>query len=122
MIWLNNVRIESENGRTRVFVNDVELNLLTSISFNQEFDTVPEFAFETVGLPNIVAKDARVVCDFTPSTVREAVCVLENALKRDIDLYDAFRCSILSAIADAPDNCMTGELASRILDRIIGKG
>lgn len=118
---MNNVRVESKDGRTEVFVNDVKLEKLRSIVFEQDFDTVPCFTFETVGLPNIVANGANVVCDFTHDTVLDAVYVLMNTLKSDIELYDAFRSSILSAIMEAPYSCSKCELAGRILDRMIGK-
>lgn len=122
MIWLNNVKVENNGRYTKVFLNDVELRTVHSIDFEQTVGELPQFTFDVYGFPRIVIENADIVFKYHPETVRESIVILNDSLQKDMDLYDAFRCSILSAIAESPDNCMSGELASRILDRIIGKG
>lgn len=118
---MHNVRVKSDEGGTEVFVDDVKLEKLRSISFRQELDVLPSFVFETVGFPNIIANNSNIDYGFTPATIVDSVLVLMKTLRSDIELYDAFRSSILSAIMEAPDNCSKCELAGRILDRMIGK-
>lgn len=119
---MNNVRVESssETG-TRVFVGDSELKNVRSITFEQDFDNCPEFIFRTAGFPNIAVEDAAVKFEFTPNTSLDAAKVLRHQLFSDIELYDAFRSSILSAIREAPDDIYDYELAEMILKRIMGK-
>ena len=94
---------------------------MTAISFEQTVDTVPTFTFNVCGNPKLVFDDALVNINFTTPTVESAVAVICRALNTDAVFYDAFHASILSAIREAPSVCNECELATRILDRIVGR-
>ena len=66
-------------------------------------------------------QNANIRLEHTPNTVREAAEMLRHELLTNVCVYDAFHASILSAIQEAPSVCNECELATRILDRIVGR-
>ena len=118
---MNSVMVNSNGRVTNVYIGGMPLKNIQRITFEQEVDMAPVFEFEVVGLPSISVDNADIRFEFTPRTVVEAVSVLREQLMKDAELYDAFHASILSAILEMPDDFSGCELATRILDRIIGE-
>ena len=84
---------------TEYYINDKKIERVKSIDFRVAVDGVPEFTFETIGLPDIdMSGDIRF--KFTPETVQQAVMVLRNELLTKGTLYNCFLESMLSALDD----------------------
>ena len=84
---------------TEYYINDKKIERVKSIDFRVAVDEVPQFTFETIGLPDIdMSGDIRF--KFTPETVQHAVIVLRNALLTNATLYSCFLESMLSALDD----------------------
>lgn len=84
---------------TEYYINDKKIERVKSIDFRVAVDEVPEFTFETMGLPDIdMSGDIRF--KFTPETVQQAAPVLRNELMIRGELYCAFLESMLSALDD----------------------
>ena len=84
---------------TEYYINDKKIERVKSIDFRVAVDEVPQFIFETMGLPDIdMSGDIRF--KFTPETVQQAALVLRNELMIRGELYCAFLESMLSALDD----------------------
>lgn len=84
---------------TEYYINGKKIERVKSIDFRVAVDEVPEFTFETMGLPDIdMSGDIRF--KFTPETVQQAALVLRNELMIRGELYCAFLESMLSALDD----------------------
>lgn len=84
---------------TEYYIGDKKIEHVKSVDFRVAVDEVPQFTFETMGLPDIdMSGDIRF--RFTPETVQQAVMVLRNELLTKGTLYNCFLESMLSALDD----------------------
>lgn len=84
---------------TEYYIGDKKIEHVKSVDFRVAVDEVPQFTFETMGLPDIdMGGDIRF--RFTPETVQQAVMVLRNELLTKGTLYNCFLESMLSALDD----------------------
>ena len=122
---------ESWRG-TECYIGGNKVNNVKSVDFRVAVDEVPQFTFETLGLPNIDMY-GDVQFSFTPETVQQAAVVLINELSKRGDLYDVFLSSMRSAIDDnfrnGNETCVDAldigqadfdEVAELMLNRLIG--
>ena len=122
---------ESWRG-TECYIDDKKIKKVKSVDFRVAVDEVPQFTFETMGLPDIdMSGDIRF--RFIPETVQQASIVLRNELIANKDLRGTFLTSMLSALDDdfwnsreaACDQLDIGyddfkEAAELMLNRLIG--
>ena len=96
------VKVVNPNGDwrgTECYIDGNKIQNVRSVDFRVAVDEVPQFTFETLGLPEIdMAGDVQF--SFTPETVQQAAVVLRNELSKRGDLYDVFLSSMRSAIDD----------------------
>ena len=104
---------------TECFIDGNKVNNVRSIDFRVAVDEVPQFTFETLGLPEI-DMPGTVQFSFTPETVQQAAVVLQNEFKRNAESMGALIESIESAINDAPEETWKHDLAVLIAHRIVG--
>lgn len=84
---------------TKYYIGDKKIEHVKSVDFRVAVDEVPQFTFETIGLPDIdMSGDIRF--KFTPETVQQASVVLRNELMARGKLYHVFLESMLSALDD----------------------
>ena len=84
---------------TEYYIDGKKIERVKSVDFRVAVDEVPQFTFETMGLPDIdMGGDIRF--RFTPETVQQAVMVLRNELLTKVTLYNCFLESMLSALDD----------------------
>ena len=84
---------------TEYYIGDKKIEHVKSVDFRVAVDEVPQFTFETMGLPDIdMGGDIRF--RFTPETVQRAAMVLRNELLTKGTLYNCFLESMLSALDD----------------------
>ena len=84
---------------TEYYIDGKKIERVKSVDFRVAVNEVPEFTFETMGLPDIdVGGDIRF--KFTPETVQQALIVLRNTLLTSESLYNCFLESMLSALDD----------------------
>ena len=117
---------------TECYIDDKKIKNVKSVDFRVAVDEVPQFTFETMGLPDIdMSGDIRF--RFIPETVQQASIVLRNELIANKDLRGTFLTSMLSALDDdfwnsretAVDQLDIGyddfkEAAELMLNRLIG--
>ena len=117
---------------TEYFIDGNKVKNVRSVDFRVAVDEVPQFTFETIGLPEIDMY-GDVQFSFTPETVQQAAVELINELSKRGDLYDVFLASMRSAIDDnfwnTRDRCGNdldigkddfNEAAELMLNRLIG--
>lgn len=84
---------------TEYYIDGKKIKKVKSVDFRVAVDEVPQFTFETMGLPDIdMSGDIRF--KFTPETVQQASVVLRNELMTRGGLYHIFLESMLSALDD----------------------
>ena len=97
------VKVVNPNGDwcgTECYIDDRKIKNVKSVDFRVAVDEVPQFTFETMGLPDIdMSGDIRF--KFTPKTVQQASAVLRNELMTRGGLYHIFLGSMLSALDDS---------------------
>ena len=104
---------------TEYYIDGKKISNVRSVDFRVAVDEVPQFTFETLGLPEIcMAGDVQF--RFTPETVQQAAVVLMNEFKTNDESMDALIASIESAIDDAPETISRHELSEMIAKRIVG--
>lgn len=82
---------------TEYYIDDKKIKNVKSVDFRVAVDEMPQFTFETMGLPDIdMSGDIRF--KFTLETVQQAVIVLRNELLTKGTLYNGFLESMLSAL------------------------
>ena len=109
---------ESWRG-TEYYIDGKRIPNVRSVDFRVAVDEVPQFTFETLGLPEIcMAGDVQF--RFTPETVQQAAVVLMNEFKTNFESMDALISSIESAIDDAPETIWRHDLSILIAHRIVG--
>ena len=84
---------------TESYIDGKKIPNVRSVDFRVAVDEVPQFTFETLGLPEI-DMNGDIQFSFTPETVQQAAVVLRNELSKRGDLYDVFLASMRSAIDD----------------------
>ena len=132
---IQRVKVVNPNGDwcvTECYIDDKKIKNVKSVDFRVAVDEVPQFTFETMGLPDIdMSGDIRFI--FIPETVQQASIVLRNELIANKDLRGTFLTSMLSALDDdfwnsretALDQLDIGyddfkEAAELMLNRLIG--
>lgn len=104
---------------TEYYIDGKKIQNVRSVDFRVAVDEVPQFTFETLGLPEIcMAGDVQF--RFTPETVQQAAVVLMNEFKTNFESMDALIASIESAIDDAPETTWRHDLSILIAHRIVG--
>ena len=100
---IQRVKVVNPNGDwcgTECYIDDKKIKNVKSVDFRVAVDEVPQFTFETMGLPDIdMSGDIRF--RFTPKTVQQASAVLRNELMTRGGLYHIFLGSMLSALDDS---------------------
>ena len=83
--------------RTACYIDGEQIHGVRSVDFRVAVDEVPQFTFETLGLPEIDIP-GNVQFSFTPETVRQAAVVLKHEFetneKSRFALFDSI-CSVL---------------------------
>ena len=124
MAGLPRVRIITDDDkfqRTRCYIDDMEVKLITGIQSVIEPRQAPQFTFETVGMPDI-DMNGQVLFGFTPETVEDAAKVLQHEFKTNPESYKALVNSIESVLKELPENgeTWTFDIAKMVANRIIG--
>ena len=108
---------ESWRG-TECYIDEKKIPNVRSVDFHVALDEVPQFTFETLGLPEI-DMPGDVQFGFTPETVQQAAVVLQNEFQNNMAsrfaLYDSVR-SVLDE--NDIDKSITKMLAVEIGNRI----
>lgn len=97
------VKVVNPNGDwcgTECYIDDKKIKNVKSVDFRVAVDEVPQFTFETMGLPDIDMSGG-IRFKFTPETVQQASAVLRNELMTRGELYHIFLGSMLSALDDS---------------------
>lgn len=108
---------------TEYYIDGKKIDKVKRIDFSVGVDEVPEFVFETNGIPDI-DMPGRVIFDCKPKNVIEALKILQNELLKHEDLYKGFNASITSALKEhwccglpfEPEE----DVAKKILNYVIG--
>lgn len=120
----NIVKIYNPKGEdwlgTQYEINGKQIENVKAVDFRVAVDEVPQFTFETYGLPNIEMNGEVRFC-FTPETVQEAAKIICHEAKTDEALMDAFVSSIESILSESEKigQCADGA-AREIAERILG--
>lgn len=77
-------------GKTRCFVNNVEIPMVISADFHASVDEVPEFKFKVVGRPDIETF-GMVTFDFSPENLSDACLIVSEELQKHKDFYTTRR-------------------------------
>ncbi len=109
---------ESWRG-TECYIDGKKIPNVRSVDFRVAVDEVPQFTFQTNGLPEI-DMNGDIKFGFTPETVQQAAVVLRNEFERNAESMGSLIASIESAINDAPEETWQYDLAVRIAHRIVG--
>lgn len=109
---------ESWRG-TECYIDGNKVKGVKSVDFRVSVDEVPQFTFETLGLPDI-DMHGDVQFRFAPETIQQAAVVLQNEFKKNSEIMDALIESIESSINDAPKEICKHDLAALIAKRIVG--
>ena len=104
---------------TESYIDGKKIPNVRSVDFRVAVDEVPQFTFETLGLPDI-DMHGYVQFRFAPETVQQAAVVLQNEFKKNSEIMDALIESIESSINDAPEEIWKHDLAILIAKRIVG--
>lgn len=120
---MNAVKITSENGITRLFIDGVNVRA-RSVVFGQSVGELPRFSLDLDGFPEFDIDGAEIRVSFSPGTIFEAVRVLKHSLENDPVMRSSFESSIRSVLEESERpgyGPVTNELlAERILSRIVG--
>ena len=95
-----------------------------SVDFRGGVEEVPEFTFNTIGIPDIDVM-ADVEINPSPTNIQEACSIISNELKKHGEFYDAYKNSVLSVfnesrIAFSPYD-LREEIAEKVVKRISGE-
>ena len=106
------------NG-TECYIDGNKVKGVKSVDSRVAVDEIPQFTFETLGLPEIDML-GDIQFSFTPETAQQAAVVLMNEFKTNFESMDALISSIESAIDDAPETTWRHDLSILIAHRIVG--
>ena len=118
-------RVEIKNPNeswigTKCIIDGKIIPNVRSVDFHVGVEEVPEFTFNTIGIPDIDVM-GRVVFAPSPTNLQEACKIIAHELQEHGELYDAFVSSVESAIEESPSGTYCSELADRIVKRISGE-
>lgn len=120
---MNNVKIKSVDGKTRVFVNDKELPSVTGVRFEQDVDTVPCFEIAMRSLPDFEVEGADMEFSITPFSVVSALNVIRTAFSAghvlSEEILDSVCCLLAELTEKAPDCCALVKKGEILTGRII---
>ena len=122
MSEMQRVKVVNQNESwmgTECYIDGKKIPNVRSVDFRVAVDEVPQFTFETLGLPDI-DMHGDVQFRFAPETVQQAAVVLQNEFKKNSEIMDALIESIESSINDAPKEICKHDLAVLIAKRIVG--
>lgn len=77
-------------------INGSKLRGVKSVIYGASVNNLPEFRFETYGIPDIEIDNASVYLDCKPKNLAEAVRILRSAIKNDDAMYGAWVASVES--------------------------
>lgn len=106
-------------GRTKVYVEDKQLNGVTELTYHNSVDEVPYIEISVIPEKCDVDVYAAVGLKYVPRDVKEAVRCIQLEMRLDDDFKDAVRASVLSALSEidlTKDNL--SKAADMIIDRI----
>lgn len=110
--------------KTECIIDGHEVPCVKSATFSTCAGEVPEFKFETAGIPDIDTMGC-VIFDISPENLRDACFIVSEELKKHGDFYEAFVASVGSVLKDgitwSTDNLMDKK-AEEIVNRIFGEG
>lgn len=93
----NIVKIYNPKGEgwlgTQYEINGKQIENVKAVDFRVAVDEVPQFTFETYGLPDIEMNGEVRFC-FTPKTVREAAKVIRKEFTPSSDYFKAMTASV----------------------------
>lgn len=93
----NTVKIYNPNGEgwlgTQYEINGKRIENVKAVDFRAAVDEVPQFTFETLGLPDI-EMDGDIRFSFTPKTVKEAAMVICKEFHPQSDYFKAMVASV----------------------------
>lgn len=105
---------------TKYIIDGKTIPNVRSVDFHVGVEEVPEFTFNTNGIPDIdVMSD--VAINPSPTNLQEACQIIAHELQKYGDFYNAFVSSVESAIEESPSGTYCSELADRIVKRISGE-
>lgn len=120
---MKKVEIKNRNEAwlgTKCIVDGRSIPNVRSVDFHFGVEEVPEFTFNTNGIPDIDVMGCVVI---NPSTnnLQEACQIITHELQKHGEFYDAFVASVSSSIHEVPEEMWSGELAEKIVKRISGE-
>lgn len=133
---MNRVEIKNPNeswSGTKCIIDGKDIPNVISVDFHVGVEEIPEFTFNTVGIPDIDVM-GRVEINPSPTNLREACRIISNELLKHGDFYDAFVGSVASVLKpkqryvgdgcfciDIDDDTDYKGLAEEIVKRISGE-
>lgn len=130
---MNNVKIKSDGGKTKVFVNDIKIPDITGLRFEHNAGEIPMFEFEMPALPDFEINDAGIRFSITSYSVVSALNVICAAVKSGTLDDEQLTCLIGKLLTEViwknPKNCvlvsnkevMTGQVVSETTIELYGK-
>ena len=100
-------------------INGHIMHGVKSIMYSASANGLPEFCFETYGIPDIEIDNASVYLECQPENLAEAVRILRSAIKNDDDMYSAWVASVESWLEQTHEVTRSG-LARAFVDWISG--
>lgn len=120
---MNRVEIKNPNeswSGTKCIIDGKDIPNVISVDFHVGVEEIPEFTFNTVGIPDIDVM-GRVEIKPSPTNINEACRIVANELKKHGEFYDTFVASVRSSILEVPEDILINELAEKIVKRISGE-
>ena len=100
-------------------INGSKLRGVKSIMYTASVNNLPEFWFETYGIPDIEVDNASVYLECQPENLSEAVRILRSSIKNDDSMYSAWVASVESWLEQTHEVTRSG-LARAFVDWIAG--
>lgn len=127
---MKRVEIKNQNESwigTKCIVDGKIIPNVRSVDFHAGVKEVPEFIFNTNGIPDIDVM-GRVVINLSPKNLQEACMIIEKALKEHGEFYNSFVASVKTALDEFDDEYSVIDngyesnfLANKIVKRILGE-
>ena len=108
---------ESWRG-TKCIVDGKSIPNVKSVDFHVAVEEVPEFTFNTNGIPDIDVM-GRVVINPSPTNLREACGIIANELKKHGEFYDAYKNSVFSVFKEKQIGFVSDDLEEEIVEEIV---
>lgn len=120
---MNNVKIKSVDGKTKVYVNDYELPDVTGVKFEQDVDTIPSFEIAVRSLPDFEVEGAVIMFSITSDLVVSALNVIRTAFSQDKELskeiLDSVCCLLAEIVEKEPERCALVKKGEILTGKII---